>query len=56
MKELTISLNDPNMTEDDIDDYVSKLRKINQAIFFFEWCQHKHPDVVKEYLARYKDE
>ncbi len=54
MKEITISLNDPDMSDEDIDDYISKLRKINQAIFFFEWCQKKHPKVVEEYLNRNK--
>ena len=55
MKEITIALNDPDMSDEDVDDYISKLRKINQAIYFFEWCQAKHPEVVKEYLARYTD-
>ena len=54
MKEITISVNDPDVSDEELDDYVSKLRKINQAIFFFEWCQQKHPDIIKEYLNRYK--
>ena len=55
MKEITISLNDKDMNEDELDDYIIKLRKLNQALFFYEWCQKKYPEVVQEYLDRYKD-
>lgn len=53
MKEIKMLLNE-DIPDDEIDDYVSKLRKINQAIYFFEWCQKKHPEILKEYLNRYK--
>lgn len=53
MKEIKVMLNE-DIPEEEMDDYISKLRKINQAIYFFEWCQKRHPEILKEYLNRYK--